>query len=759
MESNIELYNTNNPYKNTNVKFGNNVLGYVTNNNVFKKYTDGVQTIPGEVVSISLPFENLTTGQTINTKPPLIVGTPMKVGGNQSIGDEGSNILVTKNTDIPDKYLGCYNDTLSNAMTSQDNGSQTYNYETCKTRAKDIGEQIFGLQNVNLTTGLSQCFTSNNLEKTTQYGLNVIYTTSVMWSISSNNEVANSYFLLQKNGDIYFYDEGNNLLTGSLSTSKYGVSMNQKYLSTCLNGGNISNVNATYGLNCSINGSPSNKLYTPPNYPNVVYNNVGPIITSAIGNNTRKYTYQIGVDNSGVYQDPAPGCYKNFDLNYKCGQDLVQIPTMYGKNTGTDRKMVTLDCTKYRPSCNSFLILEDNGSLSIYGGNDTSNFSLVIYSYMASNLIKVPNPTYVASKGKTGLNYITSGFGLMSGEWIGSNDGSMCLMMNSNGILNLIITTKIKNNCSISSSDGKTTGGLLTNAVYQMSSVSQPNLLNKIGYIDNDSKLNEYPKTMITKSNNYLKYDKYDSSPYDIMNYTLSSFTDCKEKCNSKIECNAFVLDNNNTCYLKNDDAFPNGLRQVDPNKTLYVRKPIVQKEYLNTYTPYYGKDSVGFDSEMTLGSTNEVCQNTCNISSSCAGYVFDNGNCWIKYEVPTSNISSSKNETSVVYVRNIKLPQFNITSYVDVDTDKWNKYDKSGIEMSYTTNTNINKSLISEDQQREINDMEIQLYLLATQISNKIKYFESQNISINNSLKSSIDDFTKNVEKVKEIKKKNKYV
>ena len=147
------------------------------------------------------------------------------------------------------------------------------------------------------------------------------------------------------------------------------------------------------------------------------------------------------------------------------------------------------------------------------------------------------------------------------------------------------------------------------------------------------------------------------------------------------------------------------------------------------------------------------ICENTCNTSSSCAGYVYDNGKCWIKYKVPTSNISSSTNETSVVYVRNIKLPPFNLTNYIGIDTDKWNKYDNSGIEMSYTTNTNINNGLISEEQQTQIKDMEVQLYLLATQLSNKIKYLESQNVSINNSLKTSIDDFTKNVEQINEIK------
>jgi hypothetical protein len=362
MDTNIQLYNATNPYKNKNIKFSNNVIGYVTNENVFKRYPDGIQTVPGNFVLINFPYKNLSTGKTINTTPPLIVGTPMQIGG-QTVGNEGVNVVVTQNSAISDTYLGCYNDTSARAMTAQDGGSQTYNHATCKTRAMDIGAQYFGLQYVNTTTGLSQCFTSNDLTQTTQYGLNVIYDTSTVWTISPQTPTANSYMVLQSNGDIYFYDQTNTLLTGSLSTSTYGSKMNQTYLTNCLNGGYISNVEATYGLNCSTSGAPSTHTYSPPSYPSVVYNNVGPVITNAIGSNTRKYTYQIGVDSSGQWVDPAPGCWKNFDLNYNCGGNLVQIPTMNGENPGTDNKLVTLDCTKYASSCNTFIVLQDNGKI------------------------------------------------------------------------------------------------------------------------------------------------------------------------------------------------------------------------------------------------------------------------------------------------------------------------------------------------------------------------------------------------------------
>lgn len=754
MDSNLQLYNVNNPYKNKNIKFSNNVIGYVTNENVFKRYVDGIQTIPGNFVLISSPYKNLTTGKTINTTPPLIVGTPMQPGG-QTVGNEGSNVVVTQNSNISDTYLGCYNDTSARAMTMQDGGSQNYNHATCKARAIDTGAQYFGLQDVNSTNGLSQCFTSNDLTQTTQYGLNVIYDTTNVWNIYPDTQTPNSYMVLQSNGDIYFYDQSNNLLTGSLSTSNYGSKMNQTYLNNCLNGGYISNVKATYGLNCATSGAPSNKTYSPPNYPNVVYNNVGPVITDAIGSNTRKYTYQIGVNNSGQWVDPAPGCWKNFDLSYNCGTNLVQIPTMNGKNPGTDNKLVTLNCNKYASSCNTFIVLEDSGKMVIYIGTNPTNYTGTSYSFNTTKTTRVANPNYVAVKGKTGVNWLASGTGLMSGEWIGSNDGSMYLIMNTNGTLSLVLTTTITNNCTKSVSDGKTAGGSWTNAVYELASISDPSLIGSVGYVSNDSVLNAYPSNMVTKSENYLKYTNYDSSPYDISGGVSGSYGSCKKSCDSNPNCSAFVLDSSNNCYLKSSEAFPVGLRQPNTNTTLYVRESQIQPQYSNTYTTYYGQDSSGYDvaNNPILNSTNESCQDTCNNSPLCAGYVYSNGSCWIKYKIPTSNITTASDETTNVYIRNTQLTPYNTSNYVKIDTNSWNSYVNNGTQMSYTDNPNIKQNLLTNSEQSELNEMEVQLYLLATQISNKIQYFEKNNVSINNQLKLSIDEFKKNVEQIKDIK------
>jgi hypothetical protein len=89
----------------------------------------------------------------------------------------------------------------------------------------------------------------------------------------------------------------------------------------------------------------------------------------------------------------------------------------------------------------------------------------------------------------------------------------------------------------------------------------------------------------------------------------------------------------------------------------------------------------------------------------------------------------------------------------VKIDTNSWTSYVNNGNQMSYTDNPNITQNLLTNAQQSELNEMEIQLYLLATQISNKIQYFEKNNISINNQLKTSINEFKNNVEQIKDIK------
>jgi len=643
MKKNIEIYNSSNPYKNKNVKI-NNTLGYVTNGNVFKKYINGEQTIPGDIITIKVNLLqnifNLEIGRTIPTNPPLIVGTPMRIDV-QSVGNEGSNVIVSGNSKISSSYLGCYKDSdKSHTMDIQpDSLEQIFNYETCKNRAIDLGAKYFGVQNIDLNTGLSQCLTSNDINKTKELGSADTHTDSSVWSI--NTKKANAYMILQNNCDIYFYDENNNLLE---------------------------------------NKSLSNQ------------------------------------------------------------RDHVDKSTINS-------------CTKSN-DCQSFIYLQDDNIFSVNKGSSPSDNKGKVYNYDISKYKKYAYPNKVASKGKTGKNWMLSGSGLMPNEWIGSNDGSFYLQMTSDGFLTLNIVSSYKNGCSVYNIDEMTYGLTNANAVYKLSSISNPSLIGKIGYINDDSTLLEYPSNMIIKSNNYLKIENYDSSPYDIQGGVSGSYSNCKNSCSSNPECGAFVLDTNNNCYLKSNEAYPKGLRKPKENTTLYVKELRIKPNYLNTYTKYYAQDSVGYDNinNPILNSTNSSCQDTCNNSSLCAGYVYDNGSCWIKYKIPISNITPSQDsQTKTVYIRNTKATTFDGKDYVNINTEKWNNYVNNNTQMSYDININ-NKSLINESHQEELDNLETELYLLATQITNKIQSLENKNVKINEELKKSIEKFKKNTEEIKDI-------
>ena len=119
-----------NPYLNTNIRFLNGVIAYVTNQGVVKIYPDiniyqstaGLNGCPSskKETQLKLPwlFEYNFPNTTIPTNPPLITGTPMTQG--QSCGYEGTNVYVNTvfGKKVQSTYQGCFADNASSpAMT------------------------------------------------------------------------------------------------------------------------------------------------------------------------------------------------------------------------------------------------------------------------------------------------------------------------------------------------------------------------------------------------------------------------------------------------------------------------------------------------------------------------------------------------------------------------------------------------------------------------------------------------------------------
>jgi len=111
----LDRINPNNPYLNKTIKFTSGELAYVTNQGV-AKYVPSMDilkgaNIPHTPIQVNIPWDNAysTPGATLPTTPPLLSGTPLKMG--QSVGNEGVNVFVNKLINNPTaKYEGCYTD-------------------------------------------------------------------------------------------------------------------------------------------------------------------------------------------------------------------------------------------------------------------------------------------------------------------------------------------------------------------------------------------------------------------------------------------------------------------------------------------------------------------------------------------------------------------------------------------------------------------------------------------------------------------------
>ena len=132
-------------------------------------------------------------------------------GSLKVINESGAAIFSTPNdTAPPSNYIGCYADKSNRAMTMYNKGKQQYTNATCQQAAESIGAEYYGLQNSKSGT-TAQCFTSNNLSQTQQYGVanNCTQISDGSWSgggwsnaVYNTSTPTNSYFLI-------FQDDGN----------------------------------------------------------------------------------------------------------------------------------------------------------------------------------------------------------------------------------------------------------------------------------------------------------------------------------------------------------------------------------------------------------------------------------------------------------------------------------------------------------------------------------------------------------------------
>ena len=127
--------------------------------------------------------------------------------------------------------------------------------------------------------------------------------------------------------------------------------------------------------------------------------------------------------------------------------------------------------------------------------------------------------------------------------------------------------------CVVNSADQNKYGVNGINAVYKMNSVGNPLYMGKMGYVDGNSKLLEYPNNMITHGTNYSKYIGYDSNSRTLKTMTNTTYTACVDECNKNKKYYGFVLNNSTKIgYLKGRDILNPFLKKPNAETDIYIR-------------------------------------------------------------------------------------------------------------------------------------------------------------------------------------------
>jgi hypothetical protein len=400
--------------------------------------------------------------------------------GNNNNTNVHVNSLVNNPTS---QYVGCYNDKTPTALSNSANSaSQTFSYDSCMKYALSVGDKYFGLQNG--MNGKSQCFTTNDLASAQKYGLASDYPISptnwddflnamkwgnitALWA-SKTDGSASKQMVVTRDGQLMVLDNNGNTLYSSGNPVK-----------ECVYAGYLNALNASYGVNCSSQGFSVSSGNVTDKTNSYIHN-----VLQLDGNHA---IYTIPVSNS-TFSDPAVGCPKTFSAAYTCGTTNKVIS---GIGEGS---YAQLDCSDEVSKCNFFVILQDDGNICIYKGTP-NNVTGGVWCAYTQGQQKGPNPNWAAKNGKYGVNYITNDQSLQIGEWIGSNDGSLLLLMQPDGNLALYTSSSLPK-CQKDGTDGKLYGGSATNAVYSIDNIGNKDDLGKIGYIDYEGNLSEYPSSM-----------------------------------------------------------------------------------------------------------------------------------------------------------------------------------------------------------------------------------------------------------------------
>jgi len=504
--------------------------------------------------------------QTIYTVKPTSSWTQYSVPVNIEKSD---NYVITfqgisnedRSTAIQKIELVSNSSTQSNTLS---NG--TYTFNMCKQTAINHGYEYFGLQDVNSNTSKGYCAVTNDYVGATIGG--------------QNNVVEKIVILWQSN------------------TAGQGVTAS------------LSGQGAIEVLDSS-----GKTIFSTPNEKSNPSNYLGCYIDRE----------------DRAMQNTSNGEYLSFDECKKLGSEYKYFATQNIDGSGNGWCAASNDlttATKYGKASNCakngdnwmgstwsnaiysldldgvyYLILFDDGLMEINRGSEPTDNQGEIWNSGTQNQVQHANPLYTQAKGKYAMNWIKNGASLAKGEFIGSPTGKCALIMQNDGNL-VLCTWKMEPN-EKTMTHGKMGGGQGAVALYDLSKVGIKENIGKIGFVDENSELHEYPANNWNFSSSYTKVPNTNCSGSDIPNAAFNNSTvdQCKTKCNSMEDCYGFVLNNDNLCLPKSSSMCTTGMDAVE-GTNLYRRNKVPKNIPNGASSTVINVDSNLFQSYFNSGSS-----------------------------------------------------------------------------------------------------------------------------------------------------------
>ena len=233
-----------------------------------------------------------------------------------------------------------------------------------------------------------------------------------------------------------------------------------------------------------------------------------------------------------------------------------------------------------------WLTVRDDGAMVVLRGQSEGDKQGLIWHSGTEGKSLDANPMFEAKNGKYGVDYMTSGQTLAPGDFIGSADGKTGLVMETDGNLVLYAWTMIPNSDTMG--DGNTGGDIGGTALYELSTNGAIGNMGRLGYIDANSHLHEFPVKNFKYTNNYKQFTHVDAIGADIdgASYTGATAEQCAKTCNTFENCAGFVLDNNSgKCLPKTHGMYPNGDIRIIKDVDTYVRSKTPRRAPLGAAT------------------------------------------------------------------------------------------------------------------------------------------------------------------------------